>query len=210
MLQAEIKKILDDSTLNEVDVFINLFKDVLRSSENAGQCLQMIIELSDQYSFEEDAEPIATSIKRINEIGDVYFSLLRETVAAVSKKSETVEEFYSTLYEAVFNSLLFPENDEEKGILLYFIAKKQPLIPFYPLENPLKMDDADYKSTIDKIEPYIKKAIYILNRNLPSRTEEASQLLRIASKIENEAERIVFIAVVVNILKSSSGDPDDD
>lgn len=63
------------------------------------------------------------------------------------------------------------------------------------------MSNQEYREAIERIDSSIRKAVYMLNRDFASRTEEASQIFEIMSDLENKKDQIVFLAVIINLLK---------
>ena len=162
MNQVAIEKYLNDTEKNAADIYISCFEKYLMDPLTAPEMLKLVLELSEKYEYNMEAEVISTTKSQINLIGDQYFDLLHGVVISITKQNYIPEVFYQRLYKAVFCSELFPDDTVSKGVLLFFLAKKIVEIPYYQPNKLITMTNRDYKSTIEVLEPQIRKAIYML------------------------------------------------
>mgnify|MGYP001173966527 FL=1 len=196
-----IRNILNNTTGNIVDVYITLYKECILEQSDAYRALQFIIECADKYEFQDDEAPVLTSKEKINQTGHYYYRLVYDLIIAFAKENPSPEVFYKKIYSYVFDSDIFPKDEETQGILLYILGERIGVLPYYQAKNLIEMSNQEYKESIERIEPMIRKAIYMLNRDFSSRTEEASQIFEIMSNLESKEDKIVFLAVIIDLLK---------
>lgn len=193
-----------NATGNIYDIYYALYKDCILGQDNPTFILQKLLEEVQQYNFEDDKNYNYISKTEIEETGYIYFELLRSYVHSLVLKNLNEEEFYSKIYNTIFQSDIFPQDEKKQAILLCFLAEKLPEIPYFHLNNLLEMSDADYKETTQRLKPLIEKIISLLNRGFKSRTEEASQIYEIMSSLENRTDKIVLLSVYTSIIQNNA------
>ena len=72
------------------------------------------------------------------------------------------------------------------------------------------MPDNQYKEAVERLEKSLTKAIHMYFRPFQSKTEQASQLWKIASEIESTDDQIVFWSVILNMKEDLKSDPSKD
>ena len=112
-----------------------------------------------------------------------------------------VEEFYEKLYTQIFSSELFPDDEHVKTVLLRFLAGELPILPYFQASDLLSMTDKDYQAAAERVNDQVTQAVHMLNRNFSSRTEEASQLYRLATEIPSKEDQTMYWSIMVTILK---------
>ena len=106
--------------------------------------------------------------------------------------------FYAALCTKLSDDTLL-STPEDKAIFLALLWM-DPRIPYYKLDKGLIMSNEAYRSIINKIQESINKAIFILNVRLDYKTQRSSLLLDVANALESDDERVVFWAVLLDIL----------
>lgn len=109
--------------------------------------------------------------------------------------------FYAALCTKLSDDTLL-STPEDKAIFLALLWMDQR-IPYYKLDKGLIMSNEAYRSIINKIQESINKAIFILNVKLDYKTQRSSLLLDVANALESDDERVVFWAVLLDILYKS-------
>ncbi len=105
--------------------------------------------------------------------------------------------FYSELCTKLGDDTLL-SSIEDKAIFLALLWE-DPQIPYYQLEEGRVMDNKQYGTIISKIRDPLDKAFFILNAKLHYKTQRSSLLIKVANTLENEDERIVFWAVLLDV-----------
>lgn len=191
--------IMKNARGNALDVYYTLYCECIKPSENPWEVLEHILQSGIQ-AGSDDAPAAIVKEEDLERVRDSYYRLLLETVRVQMNSNISVEEFYKNIYEQVFEGPSFPKEDAERAVLLWLLAEKIPEIPYYQAVNPLKLTDEEYRAAIMRVFLQLQEASHMLNRNFGSRTEETSQLVRIADGIENETDRIVYWAALISML----------
>ena len=165
--------------------------------------MQCILQYGDQVGTM-DAPPERVSEETVNQVGMTCYNLIHEIVCVLMRKNDSPEVFYRNLYEQVFASKLFPETDEERAVILGILMEKIPEIPYFQAVNPLKQSNEEYQEALVRVAPQIQQAVHMVSRHFDTRTEETSQLVRIASEIGDESDRIVYWSALIGAIKGMS------
>lgn len=200
----KIQAICENATGNIYDIYFTLYRECLMDQCDGGIALQKILSEVQNVEFVDDGDSRCINEADVKEITDLYFDLLRIYVRTLARENLEETEFYKRLYEMVFESGLFPQKETIRGVLLYLLAEKIPEIPYFHATNLLKMTSEDYKEAVQRLRPYIDRAICVLNRHFKSRTEESSQIFEIISSLENREDKIVFLSVFINIIQRNT------
>lgn len=198
----KVNTILKNAQGHVLDICVTLYKEYLAPSEDPAVVLQLIL----QYDFQvgtSDAPPELVSDETVNRVGGRYYGLLHEIVCILMNENAPVEVFYQKLYEQVFLSPLFPKSDEERAVLLGILLEKIPELPYYQAFDLLQQSNAEYQEAFERLVPQIRQAVHMINRRFGTRTEETSQLVRIASEIESETDRIIYWSALISLLKNT-------
>ncbi len=203
-MQNVFEKITDicaNASGNVYDVYYVLYKECFENQKNPEKLLREIIERTQQYEFDLEGEPQYISTSEINETENIYYELLKKYVRTLVLKNLEEQMFYELLYKNVFTADIFPSEEKTQAILLCWLAEKISILPYFAPQNIMEMTGDEYKETVNRLEPSLNKVINILNRHYLRRTEEASQIYELMSKIESEKDRVVFLAVLINIIQ---------
>ena len=194
-----------NATGNIYDIYYALYTDFLSEDKTNDfpSILQKLLEEVSQHEFEDDNNSKYISKEDIEETQHHYLELLSAYVHSIILDNLSESEFYSKLYNIVFQSDLFPQNKISQAIMLYFLAERIPGIPYFQAVNLLKMPTDEYKAAIQRLNPQIRKIINIYNRRFSTRTEEASQIYEIMDSLENKNDKIVLLAIYTNIIQQN-------
>lgn len=198
---GKITEVCANASGNVYDVFYVLYKECFENQENSEVLLRKIIEKAQQYDFDIEGEPQYIDMSEIDRIENVYYDLLQKYVRTLVLKNFGEEKFYELLYKNIFINDIFPREEKTQAILLYWLAQKTLMLPYFAPQNLVEMTGEEYKETVKHLAPCLNKMINILNRHYLRRTEEASQIYEIMSQIENEKDRVVFLAVLINVIQ---------
>lgn len=199
---AKIKKILENAQGNALDICSTLYREYLLTSETPSAVLQEILQFS-AYPIGNEDDKVSNLMSAEDErtIRLKYYRLAKEIVRVLAKENLPVEQFYTKVYDQIFASKLFPDDEKVKIVILKSLAEYAPEVPYFQAKDLLSMTDEAYQSATERVDGQIIKAIHMLNRHFDSRTEEASQLCRLADEISDEQDRVVYWAVIVSTLK---------
>lgn len=198
------QKIMENATGNVYDIYFVLFKECILDQEYPEQILHKILEEAQEHEFSDDETPEKVDKEKIKTTRNTYLRLLQEYVLVLTRENMEVAEFYRKLYNGVFKSGIFPEDEETQSILLCLLAEAIVEIPYYQANNMLSMTGAEYKNAVLRLRPQIQKVIYMLNRHFRSRTEEASQIYEVISRMDNREDKIILLSVLIYIIQKNA------
>lgn len=208
-LLTQLDKILENAQGNTLDICYTLYCEYMLQSENPSEILQHILQCGTPIGTK-DAPSAKVSDEVKNRIIKSYYKLLHEIVRLNMNENDPVDEFYKKLYEQIFISNLFPKEDAERAVILWLLIERIPEIPYYQAVNLLKRSDEDYQKAIRRLIPQLHQAVHMLNRHFDSRTEETSQLVRISSEIQDEADRIIYWSALISMmLRAAQNEPEE-
>lgn len=200
----KVGEILENARGNPLDIYATLYREYLSGSKNPSAVLQQILQFyAHPVGSEDDDSPEVMSSEQERRIKRNYYMLIREIVRVLAMENLPVEEFYEKLYAQIFSSNLFPNSEDVKIVFLKLLGEELPLLPYFQASDLLPMTNEDYQAATERVDGQVTQALHMLNRNFDSRTEEASQLYRIATEILNKEDQTVYWAMVVSILKEN-------
>lgn len=197
----KINTICENATGNIYDIYFTLYKECILNQDNPNIILQKLFIEVQNREFNDEGDGIFINEKDVEEVIDLYFALLKVYVRTLVRENLEETEFYKRIYEVIFESNIFPQDEKTKAILLYLLSEKIPGIPYFQAVNLLEMTGEEYKRAVQRLRPQIEKAMDVMNRGFESRTEEASQIYEIILDIENREDKIVFLSVFINIVE---------
>ncbi|MBE6818519.1 MAG: hypothetical protein E7517_05110 [Ruminococcaceae bacterium] len=199
-----VKNILENAKGNKYDIYYTLCSEIVKSASPYEE-LMNVLEFNNRVGNDDDLSSFLSD-EEIQKIESKYFGLINEIVVHLTIENPSKELFYKKLYENIFESNLFSQNDKCKTIYLKLLSENILLIPYYYADNLLVMDDTSFRDSVDRIKPYIFEALHMLNRDFESFTELSSQLKRIEEKIDNDNEKRVFWAVIIRRIMDTNMD----
>lgn len=124
----------------------------------------------------------------INNASKVMKGVLDNLIS--SKPSE--DDFYRELYKVISMPLLFQNTEDRIGAILYLI--NSPFIPYYSLEEGIKMDEQEFRNLTKETYKALTKLVFILYSKIEQRTEVASLILKVFDEIEDPKAKAVLMA----------------
>lgn len=176
-----------------------LYQKLLSRDEDDNYIIfREIIENKNQIANGEKKVPDELS-RKIDVLYVKYFSYLQELVFLLVREYYDRETFYSKLYAKVFRSDLLAKTDNEKWIMLFFLADGIKGLPYYPFKKNIDIQNEEFSEIIDKISDILDSAMSVMETRYSTRTEEVGHLYELAENLENEKEKIVFWTVVIGM-----------
>lgn len=198
MSMQKIDLIIERTDLNKLEIVQKVYVDYLK---NNASNFELIVRRLVKWECKSELEYTQKQKELIGRVGHEYFDYIQQTILAIARKNYSAEDFYNKLYDTLFESEIFPESDEERGVVLLFLTSQMKGIPYYKADNLLEMGEEEFGQIIDKLEDKLDKACFMADERFRTKTEEASQLCDIAESIKDERERKVFWAVVIDEIR---------
>ena len=146
--------------------------------------------------------PQKISQQTVSETIKQYQSFLTSSVDLLIKQNLPLDSFYENLWKVVFCSPTSPKDVESCAIILKSL-KSNPALPYFQAIDLLEMDNKEFTSRLEKLRPHITEAIHMFNRHFPQKTQESSQICRLAQSLSFE-DACVYWAAIINIIRKSA------
>ncbi len=153
------------------------------------------------YDWIEDVSPTflaqdAVSRERMSELARLVDTLIAKQI----EKRVPEETFYTELWERMWDDVVLPTREERAAFLQGLWG--DPRIPYFKIEEGRVFQEDEFQKIVEKIHPALQKGEFIMNANIPTKSQRASLLLELAGELEDEDERIVFWGVLIGELRA--------
>ena len=204
MEKESLLNTLDKATANAVDVYFDLYTTYFEDGKEPEEALRTILEYPNEIGDTKDKNPQSISLQDETKL---FFSL-EELICGIAERLAEMnlpqDEYYKKLYRNVFNSdnELYPQSKEEKVIALKILSERAVAVPYFPIEEMDKISKEEFEQTVQDLRPSIQEAFCMLQRRFSNMPEGIAQILRIADKITDKREKIIFWTVIINKMRS--------
>lgn len=206
MNKESLMNTLNSASANQTDIYYRLYEDYFEKGDEPEEALRIIIDYSGKIGDAEDTNPQKITRQEENRIFNLYEGILHGVVDRITEMNLSQEEFYKKLYAVVFGSgnELLPQSKEEKVIALKILSERELVIPYFQIAETEQISREEFEEGLEKIQPSLREAYYMLNRQFSTTPEEGAQIVRIADSIEDKRQRIIFWTVIINNLRASN------
>ena len=204
MEKESLLNTLDKATANAVDVYFDLYTTYFEDGKEPEEALRTILEYPNEIGDTKDKNHQSISLQDETKL---FFSL-EELICGIAERLAEMnlpqDEYYKKLYRNVFNSdnELYPQSKEEKVIALKILSERAVAVPYFPIEEMDKISKEEFEQTVQDLRPSIQEAFCMLQRRFSNMPERIAQILRIADKITDKREKIIFWTVIINKMRS--------
>ena len=116
----------------------------------------------------------------------------------------TESEFYEKLWIKFNDKDLFTSSDDRIALLLSLWLDVR--IPYFQLHEGCSMEDDEYRKYIDEISLELKKASFIVYKNMKQKTQRVSLLMELAESISDKNKRTVFWSYVISLISKKEAE----
>lgn len=178
-----------------------IYQEFFLHAENPSDLLKQVIEFPGNVG-DDSLAPQKISQQTVSETIKQYQSFLTSSVDLLIKQNLPLDSFYENLWKVVFCSPTSPKDVESCAIILKSL-KSNPALPYFQAIDLLEMDNKEFTSRLEKLRPHITEAIHMFNRHFPQKTQESSQICRLAQSLSFE-DACVYWAAIINIIRKSA------
>lgn len=209
-----IKKLTSDSEKNPLDVYCDLYTQVLKPAEDGKKAdiLKQMMEATQSIPYDREKPMKSLDEKAVETAISKYHGTLREMVGSILNDNPGVQEFYELLWTSI-NNPFFKQDDTTIITLLYLLGERITGIPYYRAEGLLTLDSEEFMRAIQMITPKLDEGKSMVLRPFEQRSETISQLYRVAGEIHADEDetgktwtedelRIVFWSVMSRIFEA--------
>lgn len=179
--------------------------NIIKKSDvkNQASLLQFFIERSEDIESNEEMhiEKIYSEEEKY-QYRIEYGKMIDGTLESLIQKGYSCEKFYSDLWKFIENSPVLSD-DKARAFAVYYIWI-DVRVPYFELDDGIKMSNEDYSTISDKLSNKIKKARFILTAPANQRTERASRLLDILEGLNDNKEKTVFLSQIISLCEHSN------
>ncbi len=182
---------------NPWDVCTYFYSYYIKDKDN-GEALDNLIaflnseENSDDSIVIEEFHPKEQYESALNEV----FKFMGNVVNNLVTANPDEREFYLSLLEKINDDTIF-ETDIKKSLAIMSL-KTSVKIPYYKLDEGLKLGEDDYRKLIDDNLTAVRKSLFIVNSGLEQNTEVASLLLNLIKEQKSDKVKAVILANVLS------------
>ena len=182
---------------NPWDVCTYFYSYYIKDKDNGEALDNLIIFLNSEESSDdsiviEEFHPKEQYESALNEV----FKFIGNVVNNLVKANPDEREFYLSLLEKINDDTIF-ETDIKKSLAIMSL-KASVKIPYYKLDEGLKLGEDDYRKLIDDNLTAVRKSLFIVNSGLEQNTEVASLLLNLIKEQKSDKVKAVILANVLS------------
>lgn len=182
---------------NPWDVCTYFYSYYIKDKDNREALDNLIIFLNSEESSDdsiviEEFHPKEQYESALNEV----FKFMNNVVNNLVTANPDEREFYLSLLEKINDDTIF-ETDIKKSLAIMSL-KASVKIPYYKLDEGLKLGEDDYRKLIDDNLTAVRKSLFIVNSGLEQNTEVASLLLNLIKEQKSDKVKAVILANVLS------------
>lgn len=134
--------------------------------------------------------------ERISELMRLVNTLMEKQI----EKRVSEEAFYTDLWARVWDDVVLPTREDRAAFLQILWSDSR--IPYFQIGKGCSIPEDEFKRIVDKIHLALQKGEFIVNANIPYKSQRASLLMEIADSLEEDKERIVFWGLLIGNLRA--------
>ena len=112
------------------------------------------------------------------------------------KQKPDVSKFYLDLWEEITRKTLFATDLDTVAAIIYLCSSSR--IPYYKLNDGLKMDDEEFERIVKGSIEYLRKMLFVLSVGYEQRTEVASLLMSVLDEVKDYNTKVVLFANIMS------------
>lgn len=209
--EKSIQEILKSEAKHPIDTCLDLYK-IISASQCPEKLLQTVLEHPSPIGKKDDEVPVAVTEDKFEVFARQNFNYIIQYTRLLARKNLPQDEFYKSLYEDLFNpgNDMLPSsedptlNDIFKAFILVLLANHVRCVPYYQLTEEQDLTDEIFKDSVSRLETKLKNARHILQRDFVTKTAEGVQLYRVMESINNETDKVVFLALMLSMVREEA------
>lgn len=197
-IQQDIVNILKTSSGERVDIAYAVYNRIMLADSNKSEVFKFFIEISEdiESSDENHIERIFSEEEKYQYSRD-YGKIIDGALEALLKKNYAKRKFYDELWKFIEENPLL-DSEKLRAFALYYIWIDFR-VPYYELEEGIKMSNDEYSELLGGMMNEIRKARFILRIPTEQKTERASRLVKMLDEIKEERKKAVFMAQILKL-----------
>ena len=124
---------------------------------------------------------------------------VEKAVDNLIEKGVTEEEFYSQLWNSVYDNIVFDGDKDKIGILLCLVSN--PKIPYFQMNKPIvTTEEKDIVKIVEKYFHDAQKGQFIMNMDYENKVETSLHLISLLDTIEEKDGKVVVLVSALSVL----------
>lgn len=181
-----------------INVCGEVFKVIKEEDAHGGELLQFFCESTE--GIESSGEMEASVLFTEGEVLDytkTYGKIVDGILEKMFCEKPPADAFYNELWRKITLEELF--GDEKAQIFAMYYIWIDVRIPYFQLPETIKLTASEYHAGIEKLRNKIQEARFILFSDFDHWTEVSHLLLKLLDSIEDETERTILLACIMQI-----------
>ena len=182
----------------KINICGEIYKVLKEEEAHGGELLRFLCEQTEGIESSEEREaPMCFTEGEVLDYARAYGKIIDGILENLFRKKPGKEAFYNELWSKLTLKELF--EDEKAQIFALYYVWIDVRIPYFELPDTIKLTAAEYQAGVDRLRSRIQEARFILFSDFEQWTEVSYLLLKLLDGIEDETERTVFLACVMQI-----------
>lgn len=194
---------LQNAKGDKIDIAAVVY-DMLCQEKNVGDALRFFLEKADDIESSESKEVTVCLTANEKQELNKNEGLVANMISKLIDERLEPDAFYNELWKKVIQADDFFKERKERIYALYRIWR-DGRIPYYKLEEGLKMSNEKFHEIVREHRNEIEKAVFILNSDFSQKTERSSLLVRVLDSCKSEEERAVILAQILAVNERITG-----
>ncbi len=209
VLQDIWNKAKEHSNGNVFDFFVIAYRELKKESGNNSILFRQFVEKGYQnFKSNKDSEPDILSESEWGDLLGKYQTLVNGYIDYLVSENPPVDLFYQKLWEFIHNPDIF--HDEYSSAAGFLLAVKHSLLPYYKLQDGIRMDNESYRKYNKMLEQLINKLRFIVSKDYAQKTEKASVVLSVLDEADSDEEKAVLLARLLDMIAEQKRQDKDD
>lgn len=181
-----------------INVCGEIFKVIKEEDAYGGELLQFFCESTEGIESSEEMEAsVFFTEGEVLDYTKAYGKIVNGILEKLFCEKPPVDAFYNALWRKITLTELF--EDEKAQIFAMYYIWIDVRIPYFELPDTIKLTDSEYHAGIEKLRNRIQEARFILFSDFEHWTEVSYLLLKLLDGIEDEAEKTILLACIMQI-----------
>ena len=204
------------------DVCIEFYQSYLKDEDDKDTSVQLVKHLIKQDIRSDYSNTIAVN-ESIDELKDRVrqnSKLVDQAVDNLIEKRVSEEEFYSQIWNFIFENALFQKDNDRISVLIGLVNNGK--VPYFKLgDSIIEIGEEEYSQIAEQNIEMMKKAEFIMNLDYAAKSDTSSQILALINQADDEKVKTVILAnafgvlydrisALVDIIRSISAEDEDE
>lgn len=204
-IKKNIDYIMKNLSGKRENIVYRIYEELAAAYEEAPAALRYFCEYAVNNTDTSHAQKRETTEEIFGSDEKAYFimaygKLIDGALEALLQKNTSYEKFYVELWDFIEHNTILKEK-KQKAFALYYIWI-DARIPYFKLDEGLRMDNDRFKELAEKLLPVLMKARFILLTPTEQRTQIASRILKLLDNAAGEEEKAVVMAYILGMLET--------